>query len=73
MIDVWIHAHQSWPNFTWDAEALAFRLADTRYRQGRFLGRMETLGFGLRREASLGILTGDVVKSSAIEGENLDP
>ena len=37
------------------------------------LGRMEGLGFELKREASLGILTRDVVKSSAIEGESLDP
>ena len=34
---------------------------------------MEGLGFDLKREASLGILTNDVVKSSAIEGENLNP
>lgn len=33
---------------------------------------MEGLGFELRREASLGTLTDDVVKSSAIEGEHLD-
>ncbi len=34
---------------------------------------MEGLGFDLRREASLNTLTNDVVKSSAIEGENLSP
>jgi len=44
-----------------------------RHRQGRLLGRMEGLGFEFRREASLGNLTNDVVKSSAIEGENLNP
>lgn len=69
---MWIHQHQNWPNFTWDAEALASKLADTRYRQGRLIGRMEGLGFELRREASLNTLTSDVVKSSAIEGENLN-
>jgi len=37
------------------------------------LGRMEGLGFELKREASLSTLTSDVVKSSAIEGENLNP
>ncbi len=58
---------------TWDAAALASKLADTRHRQGRLLGRMEGLGFDLRREASLGALTRDVVKSSAIEGETLNP
>ncbi len=33
---------------------------------------MEGLGFELKREASLSTLTNDVVKSSAIEGENLN-
>jgi len=70
---MWIHEHQDWPDFTWDAEALASKLADTRHRQGRLLGRMESLGFELKREASLSTLTNDVVKSSAIEGENLNP
>jgi Fic family protein len=70
---MWIHEHQNWPDFTWDAETLASKLADIRHRQGRLLGRMGALGFELKREASLGMLTNDVVKSSAIEGENLNP
>jgi Fic family protein len=70
---MWIHEHQNWPNFIWDAEAIASNLADIRYRQGRLLGRMEGLGFELKREASLSTLTNDVVKSSAIEGENMNP
>lgn len=70
---MWIHEHQDWPEFTWDSKVLASKLADTRHRQGRLLGRMEGLGFELRQEANLGMLTGDVVKSSAIEGENLNP
>ena len=51
---------------------LAGLLADVRHGQGRLLGRMETLGFDLRREAVLGTLVADVVKSSDIEGETLD-
>lgn len=69
----WIHTHQKWPNFTWNADILASRLAEIRYRQGRLLGRMENLGFTLKNEASLNMLTNDVVKSSAIEGERLNP
>ena len=70
---MWIHEYQNWPDFTWDVESLASKLADIRHRQGRLLGRMEGLGFELKREASLSTLTNDVVKSSAIEGENLNP
>ncbi len=70
---MWIHEHKNWTDFTWDAKELAGKLADVRHRQGRLLGRMEGLGFDLRREASLNTLTSDVVKSSAIEGETLNP
>lgn len=70
---MWIHEHKDWPNFIWDAATLASKLADIRHRQGRLLGRMEGLGFEFKREASLCTLTSDVVKSSAIEGETLNP
>ncbi|MGV2432597.1 MAG UNVERIFIED_CONTAM: DUF4172 domain-containing protein [Rickettsiaceae bacterium] len=70
---MWIYEHKNWPNFTWDIALLASKLADIRYRQGCLLGRMENLGFEFRQEASLNILTHDVVKSSAIEGEKLNP
>ena len=70
---MWIHEHQDWPNFTWKAEVLASKLGDIRHRQGRLLGRLEGLGFKLKNEANLITLTNDVVNSSAIEGENLNP
>jgi Fic family protein len=47
-------------------------LAEIRHRQGRLLGRMESLGFALQKEAELATLTLDVLKSSEIEGEKLD-
>ena len=70
---MWIHEHPDWPSFTWDTEALAPKLTELRYRQGRFIGKMESLGFELRQEANLSTLTNDVVKSSAIEDQNLNP
>lgn len=69
---MWIHQHQDWPNFTWNADRLTSTLAEVRHRQGRLQGRMEGLGFPLRHEANLRSLTSEVVKSSAIEGEKLD-
>lgn len=69
---MWIYEHQNWQDFKWSAEVLVSRLADLRYRQGRLLGCVEKLGFELRREASLNILTNDVLSSSAIEGEKLN-
>jgi hypothetical protein len=41
--------------------------------QGRLIGRMEGLGFELREEAVLETLTEDIVKTSEIEGEFLNP
>ncbi len=70
---MWIHEHQNWPDFKWNAEAIAAKLAEIRHHQGRLLGRMEGLGFELKREASLSTLTDGVIQSSAIEGENLNP
>lgn len=69
---MWIYEQKDWPDFIWDDKALASLLADTRHRQGRLLGKMGALGFAVRQEASLNILTTDVVTSSAIEGEKLN-
>jgi len=69
---VYIHQLPGWPHFTWQQDQLATLLAEVRYRQGRLLGRMEGLGFPLQSEASLQMLTLDVLKSSEIEGELLD-
>jgi Fic family protein len=70
---IYIHEKADWPQFTWESDRLGAALAAVRHKQGRLLGRMETLGFDLRLEASLAVLTSDVVKSSAIEGEILNP
>ena len=69
----WIHDRPEWPRFTWDDAALTSALADVRHRQGRHLGTMEALGFDVRAETSVATLTDEVVRSSAIEGEHLDP
>ena len=69
----YIHQLPEWPRFHWDREAVAASLAEIRHRQGRLLGRMEGLGFALQKEAELETLALDVLKSSEIEGENLNP
>src|SRR5947209_5608641 len=69
---MYIHELQDWPRFHWSQGELAEPLASVRHRQGRLIGHMEALGFNLRQEAVLQTLTGDVVKSSEIEGETLD-
>jgi len=69
----YIHQSKQWPNFTWHSDKIINLLSEVRNMQGRLLGRMESLGFDLKNEASLETLTLDVIKSSEIEGEFLDP
>ena len=66
------HELSEWPKFQWENSDLSTDLAEVRHRQGRLLGRMESLGFQLREESVLRTLTEEVVKSSEIEGELLD-
>src|SRR2546430_1217744 len=62
-----------WPHFQWNDSRLVELIARARYEQGVILGRMKGLGFQLREEASLKTLTEDVLRTSEIEGEKLDP
>ncbi|MBI3104140.1 MAG: DUF4172 domain-containing protein, partial [Candidatus Rokubacteria bacterium] len=69
---MYIHELNDWPRVRWDTDRIAEPLASVRHRQGRLIGRMESLGFSLRQEAVLRTLTADVLKSSEIEGEKLE-
>ncbi|MFW6328382.1 MAG: Fic family protein [Bacteroidota bacterium] len=68
-----IHQKDNWPNFTWNNDEIVNLLSEARNLQGRLIGKMESLGFDLRNEALLDTLTLDVLKSSEIEGEYLNP
>lgn len=68
-----IHALSDWPNFHWNQEAMTEPLERTRLKQGQLGGMMDALGLSQQNEAVLQALTQDVVKSSEIEGEILDP
>ncbi|RKP58685.1 Fic family protein [Pararobbsia silviterrae] len=61
-----------WPDWHYDLAALAEPLARVSRAQGVLLGRLADVDERLRGEASLGALTDDVVKTSEIEGEQLN-
>jgi Fic family protein len=61
-----------WPHFTFDAAALAEPLAQVHRAQGVLAGRMAELGLAQRDQATLQVLTQEVITTSAIEGERLD-
>ena len=68
---IWQQA--DWPRWHYDAERLVPLLAQAHYAQGHLLGRLQDIGMGLRDQATLQVLTEDVLKTSEIEGERLDP
>jgi len=68
---LYIWQQPDWPAMHWDHKGLSGLLATVSHDQGRLLGQMEGLGFGLRSEAHLQSLTEEVVTSSEIEGEKL--
>lgn len=70
---VYIYQKEGWPEFKWDNEKLFMLLGKVRNLQGKLVGSMEALGFELRNEAALETLTLDVLKSTEIEGEILNP
>ncbi|MBS0619891.1 MAG: Fic family protein [Verrucomicrobia bacterium] len=70
---MYIHELKQWPAFTWDEKGLAELLIQLRHLQGRLIGGMESIGFSVREGVILENLTQEVVKSSEIEGEILNP
>ncbi len=70
---MYIHQNINWPKFTWNTDVITPLLGEVRHRQGKILGLMQGLGFRLQEETVLKTLTLDVVKSSEIEGEQLNP
>jgi Fic family protein len=60
-----------WSNLTYDTAALAAPLAQVHRAQGQLMGRMAELGLAQREQATLQVLTQEVIKTSEIEGERL--
>lgn len=63
----------TWPAVHYDLAALAPALTSVSRAQGLLLGRLADVGVEQRDRAGLLTLTDDVIKTSAIEGEMLEP
>ncbi len=70
---LYIWQHDDWPNWAYNQHRLAPLLAQVHRAQGRLLGRMHDMGLDLKDQAALRALTDDVLKTSEIEGEKLNP
>ncbi|MCX6162986.1 MAG: Fic family protein [Ignavibacteriae bacterium] len=67
-----IYQDKDWPNFIWNSDSLVSLLGEVRNKQGLLIGKMDSMGFDLKAEATLENLTLDTIKSSEIEGEFLN-
>lgn len=68
----YIYQNKDWTNFTWDNNVINQLLGEVRYLQGKIYGQIHLLGFSIQEETKLSTLTLDIIKSSEIEGNNLD-
>lgn len=68
----YIYEYTNWTDFSWKDNAINKVFGEVRLMQGKIIGKMNTLGFSAKEEATLTALTLDVVKSSEIEGEVLN-
>lgn len=69
----YIYQLKNWPNFQWNEQEFISLLSEVRNLQGKLLGKVELLGFELKDEANLETLIQDVIQTSEIEGEILNP
>jgi len=70
---LYIWQQDTWPKWTYSHTRLAPLLAKVHRAQGLLMGRMQDMGFEQRDQATLRVLTEDVIKTSEIEGEILKP
>ena len=69
----YIWQNKLWPNFIWDSDCLLKPLGDIRFSQGSLLAQIRELGFEIQQTARADVLVEEALKTSAIEGEKLDP
>ena len=69
----YIWQQPAWPHWEYDEKRLTPLLTAVHHEHGLLQGRLRNLGLGQSNEATLATLTSDVLKSSEIEGEILDP
>ncbi|MFO7750715.1 MAG: Fic family protein [Desulfobacteraceae bacterium] len=69
----YIWQKKSWPDFAWDSNSLLRPLSDLRFNQGSLLTKVKELGFEIQQAARSDVLVEEALKTSAIEGERLNP
>ena len=68
----YIYQNADWHSFRWCGEKIQNLLLEIKKSQGYLLGKMDSLGFDVKNNALLQVLTENIIKSSEIEGQILD-
>lgn len=68
----WIWQRPDWPDFRYDDRTFEARELEFRINSARLAGRFEALPIASRQEAAIDLMLSEAIKTSAIEGENLD-
>src|SRR5574344_585609 len=69
---MYLHERKQWWRFKYDNDKILNLLGMVRAKQGLMLGRMTSLGFDFQDDAMLTTMSLELVRSSEIEGENLN-
>ena len=72
-IDSYIYHSPDWPHFKWERARLTDRLTEANVAQARLLRRVQSIEFDLQQDAAIRTMTTEIVKSSEIESEILNP
>ena len=64
----YIYQNSDWHSFRWCGEKIQNLLLEIKKSQGYLLGKMDSLGFDVKNNALLQVLTENIIKSSEIEG-----
>ena len=68
----WIWQQPGWPDFRYDKRALEDRELEFRINSERLAGRFEALPMASQEDATIDLMLSEAIKTSAIEGEDLD-
>ena len=68
----WIWQQSDWPDFRYDKRMLEDRDIAFRVNSERLTGRFEALPMAYREDATIDLMLSEAIKTSAIEGEELD-
>ncbi len=68
----WIWQQSDWPDFCYDELALEHRELEFRLNSERLAGRFDALPMASQEDATIDLMLSEAIKTSAIEGEELD-